>query len=100
MPMRKILHRYIFKEIAGPFALILFVLTFVLLMAKIIQLMDMMVNKGVSALDIAKLIAYLMPSFLMFTIPISLLIAILVGLGRMSGDNEITVMKASGISLF
>jgi lipopolysaccharide export system permease protein len=100
MPMRKILHRYIFKEIAGPFALILFVLTFVLLMAKIIQLMDMMVNKGVSALDIAKLIAYLMPSFLMFTIPISLLIAILIGLGRMSGDNEITVMKASGISLY
>ena len=54
--MRKILHRYIFKEIAGPFALILFVLTFVLLMAKIIQLMDLMVNKGVSAFDIAKLL--------------------------------------------
>ena len=98
--MRKILHRYIFKEIAVPFALILFVLTFVLLMAKIIQLMDLMVNKGVSVLDIASLVVYLMPSFLMFTVPISLLIAILVGLGRMSGDNEITVMKASGISLY
>jgi len=41
-----------------------------------------------------------MPSFLMFTIPMSLLVAILIGLGRLSGDNEITVMKASGISLY
>jgi len=36
----------------------------------------------------------------MFTIPMSLLVAILIGLGRLSGDNEITVMKASGISLY
>lgn len=98
--MFKTIDRYILKEIAFPFFLILFVLTFVLLMGKILQLMDMMVNKGVSVIDIARLVFYLSPSLLIFTVPISLLISILMGLGRLSGDNEITVLKASGISLY
>lgn len=97
--MRKIISRYIFKEIAFPFFLILFVLTFVLLMGKLLQIMDLMVNKGISTFAIAKLIVFLLPSFMMFTIPIALLIAILIGMGRLSSDNEITVLRSSGISL-
>jgi lipopolysaccharide export system permease protein len=98
--MHRLINRYILKEIAVPFCMILFVLTFVLLMGKILQVMDLMINKGIGFTDIARLMLYLMPSFLMFTIPISLLIAILIGLGRLSGDNEWTVMKMSGISLY
>jgi lipopolysaccharide export system permease protein len=98
--MRRLIDRYILKEIAVPFCMILFVLTFVLLMGKILQVMDLMINKGIGFAEIARLMLFLMPSFLMFTIPISLLIAILIGLGRLSGDNEWTVMKMSGISLY
>jgi lipopolysaccharide export system permease protein len=98
--MRRLINRYILREIAVPFCMILFVLTFVLLMGKILQVMDLMINKGIGFTDIARLILFLMPSFLMFTIPISLLIAILIGLGRLSGDNEWTVLKMSGISLY
>ncbi|PKN04519.1 MAG: LPS export ABC transporter permease LptF [Deltaproteobacteria bacterium HGW-Deltaproteobacteria-9] len=98
--MRKTINIYILREIAVPFIMVLFVLTFVLLMGRILQLMDLMVNKGIGFIDIAIFIILLMPSFLMFTIPISLLVAILIGLGRLSGDNEITVMKASGISMY
>jgi lipopolysaccharide export system permease protein len=98
--MSRLIDRYILREIALPFVMILLVLTFVLLMGKILQLMDLMINKGVGLLDIASLMFYLMPSFLMFTIPISLLIAILIAIGRLSGDNEITILKMSGISLY
>ncbi|HEY5498221.1 MAG TPA: LPS export ABC transporter permease LptF, partial [Syntrophales bacterium] len=98
--MKKIIHRYILKEIAFPFFMILFILTFVLLMGKILQLMDLMVNKGIRIFDIGLMIIYLMPSFLLFTIPISLFVAIMMGLGRLSSDNELIVMKASGISLY
>ena len=97
--MNKIISRYIFKEIAFPFIIILFVLTFVLLMGKILQIMDLMVNKGISFFTIAKLIIFLLPAFMLFTIPIALLIAILIAMGRLSADNEITVLKASGVSL-
>lgn len=98
--MPKIIDRYILSEIALPFFMILFILTFVLLMGKIMQLMDLMVNKGVQFGDIALLILYLMPSFLLFTIPISLLFAIMMALGRLSMDNEIMVLRACGTSLY
>jgi len=98
--MHRLINRYVLKEIAIPFCMILFVLTFVLLMGKILQVMDLMINKGIGFADIARLMLYLLPSFLMFTIPISLLIAILIGLGRLSGDNEWTVLKMSGVSLY
>src|SRR6185369_11489316 len=45
------------------------------------------------------MIVYLMPSFLVFTIPMAFLLAVLLAFGRISADNEITVMKAGGISL-
>lgn len=98
--MRRLISRYILKEIALPFFMILLVLTFVLLLGKILQVIDLMINKGIRFSDIAQLILLLMPSFLMFTIPISLLIAILIGMGRLSGDNEITILKMSGVSLY
>lgn len=98
--MRRIINLYILREITISFIMVLFVLTFVLLMGRILQLMDLMVNKGIAFIDIAKFIFLLLPSFLMFTIPISLLVAIMIGLGRLSGDNEITIMKACGISMY
>lgn len=98
--MKRILNTYIIKEISFPFFMSLLILTFILLIGKILQLMELMVNKGVGFLSIAKLILYLMPSFLIFTIPIALLISVLTALGRLSADSEIVVMKASGISLY
>jgi|SRR5208283_4336998 len=97
--MRKIINRYIFKEIAYPFIIILFILTFVLLMGKILQIMDLVINKGVSVFSILEIIFFLLPSFMLFTVPIALLIAILIAMGRLSADNEITALKTSGISL-
>jgi lipopolysaccharide export system permease protein len=98
--MRRIVHRYILQEISIPLFMILCVLTFVLLMGRILQLMDLMINKGVAVTDIGRLILYLMPSFLTITIPVSLLISILIALGRLSRDNEIIVLKSSGLSLY
>lgn len=98
--MRRLINRYILKEITIIFCMIVFVLTFVLLMGKILQLMDLMINKGISFTIIAQMTLFLMPSFLIFSIPISLLIAILIGIGRLSGDNEITILKMSGVSLY
>jgi lipopolysaccharide export system permease protein len=98
--MARIIDRYIFGEIFFPFVMSLFILTFVLLMGRILQLMDLMINKGVGLVDTARLVLYLMPPFLLITIPISLLIAILIGVGRLSADNEITALKSAGTSLY
>lgn len=95
-----LIHRSIFRETIYPFFTVLLVLTFVLLMGRILQLMDMMINKGVGLFSMAKLILFLVPSFLTITIPIALLIAILIGMGRLSRENELLIMKSSGLSLY
>jgi len=98
--MKKTLHFYIFREIATPFALGFTVFTFVLLMGRLIKLAEMVVAKGVPLSDILRLLLYMMPSFSFITIPMALLLAVLLAFGRLSADNEITAMKAGGISLY
>lgn len=49
---------------------------------------------------IGKLMAALIPGIAVFTLPISLLVGTLVGLGRLSGDSEIVALVASGMSRF
>jgi lipopolysaccharide export system permease protein len=97
--MHKVINRYILKEIMSPFMTILLALTFVLLLGRILQIMDLFINKGVSVVSILKIISCLLPSFFLFTIPIALLISILIAMGRLSSDNEIIALKSSGISL-
>lgn len=97
--MKRILNLYIILEIASLFLLSITVFTLILLLGRLIKLTDMVISKGVPLSEISRMIVYLMPSFLVFTIPMAFLLAVLLAFGRLSADNEITVMKASGISL-
>jgi lipopolysaccharide export system permease protein len=97
--MKRILNFYIIREIASLFLLGIMVFTLVLLMGRLIKLTDLVISRGVPLADVSRMIMYLMPSFLVFTIPMAFLLAVLMAFGRLSADNEITVMKAGGISL-
>ena len=98
--MKKTLFLYICREIAVPFALGLATFTAVLLMGRFLQLADMVVSRGVLFSDILRMILYLIPFFSMVTIPMSFLLSLLLAFGRLSADNEITAMKASGMGLY
>lgn len=98
--MKKILNFYIFKEITVPFFLGFAVFTFVLLMGRLMKLAEMVIAKGLPFSDIMRLIAYMLPSFCIVTIPMSFLLALLLAFGRLSADSEINAMKASRISLY
>jgi lipopolysaccharide export system permease protein len=97
--MKRILSLYIIREIASLFLLGIMVFTLILLMGRLIKLTDLVITRGVPLADVSRMILYLMPSFLVFTIPMAFLLAVLLAFGRLSADNEITVMKAGGISL-
>ncbi len=97
--MKRILSYYIIREIASLFLLGITVFTLILLMGRLIKLTEMVVSRGVPFTDVARMIMYLMPSFLVFTIPMAFLLAVLLAFGRLSADNEITIIKASGVSL-
>lgn len=96
----RIISRYLIKEIAGIFALGLTIFTLVLLMGRMVKLMEMVVSHGVPLVEVARLITLLLPSFLVMTIPMAFLLAVLLAFGRLSSDNEITILKASGLSLY
>ncbi len=96
----KIINRYLLKELGGPFLASLFVSTFILAAGNIIQTADMVVNKGVEIVQVIKIFLLFLPYVLIFTIPISVLAAVLLGFGRLSGDNELTALRTSGISLY
>jgi lipopolysaccharide export system permease protein len=97
--MKRILSLYIIREIASMFLLGIMVFTLILLMGRLIKLTDLVISRGVPLGDVSSMILYLMPSFLVYTIPMSFLLAVLLAFGRLSADNEITIMKAGGISL-
>src|SRR5215471_19466533 len=98
--MGKILHRYIFREVVTPFILGLGIFTFVLLIARLLKLIEMVVNRGLPATQILELLGYLMPQFLEVTVPMAMLLAILIAFGRLSADAEMVAMRSSGLSIY
>ncbi len=98
--MIKILDRYIFQELLSPFLTSLTALCFIVFTKEMLRLMDLLVSKGVGLLAVGKVIVYLMPSFLVLTLPIACLIASISAFSRLSFDNELIVMRAAGVSLW
>ncbi len=94
----RILDRYIVREIIPPFLIALLVFTFILIIPFIIDLAEHMIAIGVPGLTLLRLMGTLLPQALGLTIPMSLLIGILVALGRLSSDREIVVLMACGVS--
>src|SRR5688572_6678547 len=97
--MFKILDRYLVREIAIPFALALVVLTFVLMIPPILDRAQDLVAKGVELSVVFRALMLLAPQALCYTIPMSVLLGILVGFGRLSADREFVTMQACGVSL-
>ncbi len=76
------------------------VLLLVLFLDKLFRLADLVISKGAGLMSIIKVFIYIVPSFLVITLPMSLLVAALTTFATMSADSEVTAMKASCISLY
>src|SRR5579862_7719610 len=100
IPGFTIIDRYVAREVLSPFAVDVGLLTFALVTGKLLKLMDMVVNHGVSLGEVCGIIGYIMPAFLELTFPMAVLLGVLLGFGRMSGDRELIAARACGISLY
>ena len=98
--MFRIIDRYILRETLPLVLLSLLVLTFLLLIPPIMEVAQDLIAKGVDSWTIVELMLKLVPQGLGITIPMAVLIGLLMGLGRMSGDREIVVMQACGVSVY
>ncbi len=76
------------------------VLTFVMILGNLIKIAELVINKGVDIFSVSKLFIYMIPFLLTYTLPIATLTAVLLSLGRLSSDNEIVAIRASGVNIF
>jgi len=96
----KILSKYITRQAVITLFFTIGVFTFVLLLARILkQLSDMLVNQKVGLEIVGYFLLLMTPNILSFSLPMAMLATALLIFGRMSADNEITAMRASGMSL-
>ncbi len=97
----RLLDRYLIREIVPYVVLTLVLLTSVIFLHEANRFSELFIvfsRNGLPTGPLFLVVAAVLPQVLLYTIPISLLIGVLVGLGRLSGDSEITAMRASGVS--
>ena len=98
--MLSIIDRYILRETLRMVFLCLLVFTFILMINPIMGVVQELLTKGVGGWTIAQLMLTLVPQALGVTIPMAVLIGLLMGLGRLSGDRETVALQACGISIY
>ena len=95
----KILHRYVLKEHVGPLTFALTALTSILLLQYIGKHFGELVGKGLPSFVIAEFFGLSIPLTVALTLPMAVLVATLYAFSRLAAENEITAMKASGVSM-
>ena len=93
----RILTRYIFKEIFAHCLLGLLVFTFVLYVRPLSHVLELVARRNLPAAQIAFLFLLPLPSILVITIPMAVLLGTLIGLSRMAADSEIIAIRSTGI---
>lgn len=96
--MRRI-DKLVYLDIIHPTLLGLIVLTFIVFARELGNLSSLLVSRTADSLSLLKICLSILPGILIFTIPMSLLLGTLIGISRLSSDNEITALKAGGINL-
>jgi lipopolysaccharide export system permease protein len=96
----KILERYILQENFKPFVVSLIVSTFVMLFDRILDLLNLIIEKRLDVFTIVSIFGLSLPFMLALTVPMSVLLASIMSFGRLSVDNEVVAFKSCGINIY
>ena len=96
----RLLSRYLLRQLAGPFVFALAALTSLMLLSQIAKKFGALVGKGLPWAVIAEVFALSIPFIVAMTLPMAVLLAVLYAFSHLAADNEITAMRASGISVY
>lgn len=94
----KTLNIYVTKAFLATFLMAMGILTFGMTGARLMKVFEY-ISSGVPAQNAFMFLLYVMPIVLAFTIPWAALVSVMLVFGRLSADNEITAMRASGVSI-
>ena len=94
----KIIYLYLFKEILKPISTSIFIFTAILLSIKSLELIEIILSKDSSLLSVISVFVLLLPKFLEIAIPMSVLLGIILGIGKLSTESEIIAIRSFGLS--
>ncbi len=95
-----IVWRHILRSHLVPFLGSLLILMAIFLLQFVMKFMDQLVGKGLSAGVIIEVIVFNLAWMVVLAVPMSVLVATLMAFGTLSSTNEITALRASGMSLY
>ena len=95
----RILTRYILGEILSHTLIGCALFTFILLMKELPKILDTVVRNSSTFSTVMEVVVFLLPNFLLVTIPMGVLVGVMLGLTRLAADSEIIAMRASGLGI-
>ena len=95
-----IIHKYILRSHIAPFLYSAATMMGVLLLQFLMKFANRLVGKGLDTWLIIQLIAYNLSWMLTLVIPMATLVSALMTYGSLSQNNEVTIIKSSGTSLY
>lgn len=98
--MKLTLSRYIFKEVCTIFFVSLLVFIFIIMTTEIIKITELIINQRFHLSQVLIIILSILPRIIIFSLPATCLMCVLLTFLRLSTDNEVIALNASGISLF
>jgi len=96
----RLLRWYLLRQLAAPFLFALSALTSIMLLSQIAKKFGSLVGKGLPWTVIAEVFALSIPFIVAMTLPMAVLLAVLYAFSHLAADNEITAMRASGVSVY
>jgi lipopolysaccharide export system permease protein len=96
----RLLSSYLLRQLAAPFLFALAALTSLMLLSQIAKKFGSLVGKGLPWTVIGEVFALSIPFIVAMTLPMAVLLAVLYAFSHLAADNEITAMRASGISVY
>lgn len=100
MKFNSIINRYIFKELLPVFFVSVAFFLFLFLMARMLYIVNLVINYNLSFKAVVAVIALTLPSFLTYILPLSVMMSVMLTMLRFSSDNELLALKTSGLSLY
>src|SRR5215467_14360615 len=96
----RILTRYILREVTAHAFIGVAIFTFVLFTRDLGHILELVVRASAPLPSVAEIFSFTIPLALTYTLPMSVLVGILIGLSRLAADSEITAMRASGMGVW
>jgi lipopolysaccharide export system permease protein len=94
----RLINRYVLKEHVAPFVFALSALTSLMLLQYIARKFGDLVGRGLSWQIIGEFFVLSIPFTVALTLPMAVLVAVLYAFSRLAAENEVTALKAGGIS--